>query len=97
LDARFASRHPVPAVPTSVEGVPVNPLVLDGQMQVLGKCQYWRERMDEDDRWDVGVKYQTKRVRCSCFIEGTLWDRMVSTLPGDCPDASTCRYHVRSW
>jgi hypothetical protein len=75
----------------------VNPLALDGQLQVLGKCQYWRERMDEDDRWDADIKFNAKRVRCSCFIEGTMWDTLAGTLPTDCPDAATCRYHVRSW
>jgi hypothetical protein len=80
-----------------VEGAVVNPLTLDGQTQVRGKCQYWRERMNEDDRWDSDVKYAAKRVRCSCFIEGTLWDATAGELPGECPDALTCRYHVRTW
>lgn len=75
----------------------MNPLVLDGQTAVVGKCQYWRERMDEDDRWDADVKQAAKRVRCSCFIEGTQWETLAGTLPADCPEATICRYHVRSW
>lgn len=75
----------------------MNPLKLDGQTQVRGKCQYWRERMSEEDRWDSDIKASQKRVRCSCFIEGTQWDATAGTLPEDCPDALTCRYHVRAW
>jgi hypothetical protein len=75
----------------------VNPLILDGQTQVRGKCQYWRERMNEDDRWDTGVAAAAKHVRCSCFIEGTQWETTAGTLPEDCPDASVCRYHVLAW
>jgi len=75
----------------------VNPLTLDGQTAVVGKCQYWRERMSEDDRWDNDIKYALKRVKCSCFIEGMQWDALAGELPGDCPDALTCRYHVRTW
>lgn len=75
----------------------MNALVLDGTLQVEGKCQYWRERMDEDDRWDTGIKFPAKRVRCSCFIEGTQWDTVVGDLPADCPDAAPCRYYVRTW
>jgi hypothetical protein len=75
----------------------VGQLLLDGQSQVRGKCQYWRERMNEDDRWDTDVKPLAKRVKCSCFIEGTLWDAIVGDLPVECPISLTCRYHVRTW
>jgi hypothetical protein len=68
--------------------------VLDGQTQIRGKCQYWRERMDEYDRWDPDIKPADKRVTCACFIEGKLWRATVSTLPGDCPDRDHCRYHI---
>lgn len=69
---------------------------LDGQTQVRGKCRYWRERMYEDDRWDIDVKRADKRVRCCCFVEGTFWEASVSTLPEDCPSRHACRYHVQS-
>jgi hypothetical protein len=75
----------------------VNALALDGQTNVIGKCQYWRERMNEDDRWDSDVKFAAKRVKCSCFIEGTQWDATAGELPDECPASLTCRYHVRSW
>jgi hypothetical protein len=70
---------------------------LDGQSQVRGKCQYWRERMNDDDRWDIDLKPHERRVMCSCFVEGDQWDATVGTLPDDCPDRFRCRYHVRTW
>jgi hypothetical protein len=75
----------------------VNPLTLDGQTQVVGKCHYWRECMNEDDRWDADIKYAAKRVRSTCFIEGTQWDSTTADLPADCPDSLTCRYYVKTW
>jgi hypothetical protein len=75
----------------------MNPLTLDGQTQIRGKCQYWRERMVDEDRFDCTLKAPAKRVKCTCFIEGTQWDTTVATLPAECPEALTCRYHVRSW
>lgn len=70
---------------------------LDGQTQVRGKCQYWRERLYDDDRWDIDVAPQARRVRCSCFIEGATWEATVGTLPEECPNRYTCRYHVPTW
>lgn len=70
---------------------------LDGQAQVRGKCQYWRERMNEDDRWDIDLRPPARRVVCSCFVEGAMWNATVGTLPDDCPDRYTCRYHVSAW
>lgn len=73
------------------------PSVLDGQTQIRGKCQFWRERIDEYDRWDRDVKLPDKRVVCACFIEGRLWVATVSTLPEDCPQRDHCRYHIRMY
>lgn len=67
---------------------------LDGQTQIRGKCQYWRERVDEYDLWDPDVKPRAKRVTGACFVEGRLWQYTVGTLPDDCPDCYHCRYHV---
>jgi hypothetical protein len=67
---------------------------LDGQRQIPGKCQFWRERMDEYDRWDRDVKPREKRVVCACFIEGKRWQVTAGTLPADCPDRDHCRYHI---
>jgi hypothetical protein len=75
----------------------VSTLTLDGQTSVRGKCQYWRECMNEDDRWENDVKPADKRVKCSCFIEGLQWDATVGDLPGECPEAVSCRYHVKTW
>jgi len=75
----------------------MNRTALDGQTQVRGKCQYWRERMHDDDRWDIDLKRDQKRVRCTCFVEGTFWDADVATLPDDCPSRYACRYHVQTW
>lgn len=75
----------------------MNATALDGQAQMRGKCQYWRERMYEDDRWDSSVKGGEKRVCCSCFIEGTFWESSVAALPDDCPSRYTCRYHIQAW
>lgn len=69
----------------------------DGQTQVRGKCHYWRERMDERDRWDPDVKPMAKPVTCSCFIEGRLWPVTAGTIPDDCPDRFHCRYHVQTY
>ena len=71
--------------------------LLDGQTQVRGKCQFWRERADEYDRWDPDVKIPAKRVTCACFIEGRLWQVTVGTLPDDCPESDRCRYHIAGY
>ena len=63
---------------------------LDGQTQVPGKCRYWRECLSEDDRWDTDVKPLARRVRCSCFVDGALWESTVGTLPEDCPNRYAC-------
>ena len=68
---------------------------LDGQTQIRGKCLYWRERMDDGDRWDPDVKPRDKRVLGSCFVEGKLWPVTVATLPEDCPERDHCRYHIQ--
>lgn len=70
---------------------------LDGQTQIRGKCLYWRERVDEYDRWDPDVKASDQRVTCSCFIEGRLWRVTVVTLHDDCPDRFHCRYHITGY
>ena len=68
----------------------------DGYAPVRGKCMYWRERDNEDDRWDTSVKPDDKRVECSCFVEGMIWSVTTSTVPPDCPDRRHCRYYVKS-
>ena len=77
-----------------LKGSEVASTALDGQAQIRGKCQYWRERMDEYDRWDRDVRPADKRVTCSCFVEGRLWAVTVETPPADCPERDRCRYHI---
>lgn len=67
----------------------------DGFSPIVGKCNYWRERPNEDDRWDTSVKAPDKRVECSCFIEGKVWYATASDIPGDCPDRFHCRYYIK--
>lgn len=68
----------------------------DGMTQVRGKCQFWRERLNEDDRWDPQVKPAKRRVDCSCFVEGDCWESTIATLPSDCPQKLRCRYYMES-
>ncbi len=67
----------------------------DGYAPVKGKCVYWRERLNEEDRWDVRLREDEKRVECSCFVEGDIWSVTTSTIPNDCPNRWHCRYYIR--
>ena len=68
----------------------------DGFAPIKGKCNYWREQASEEDRWDPRVKKGDRRVTCSCFVEGDLWEYTETTIPGDCPDRHHCRYYIRT-
>ena len=68
----------------------------DGFAPVRGKCSYWREAANEDDRWETRIKREDKRVECSCFVEGTMWSVTESAVPSDCPERLHCRYYVKS-
>jgi len=63
---------------------------------IKGKCVWWREFPNEEDRWDTGLRLEHKRVECICFVEGDMWEYRRSELPQDCPVARKCRYHVRA-
>ena len=67
----------------------------DGFTPIKGKCIYWREATNEDDRWETRVKKADKRVDCSCFVEGKGWQATASTIPDDCPDLLHCRYYIK--
>jgi hypothetical protein len=69
--------------------------VTDGYSPIRGKCNYWRERPHEDDRWDMTVKAPDKRIECSCFVEGKVWYATASTIPPDCPERFHCRYYIK--
>lgn len=67
----------------------------DGFAPVKGKCMYWRETDNDEDRWDTRVKREDRRVDCSCFVEGMGWSVTQSTVPEDCPLRLHCRYYVQ--
>jgi len=67
---------------------------MDGYSPIRGKCTYWRERMNEEDRHSIMVKKEDKRVECTCFIEGYSWMHTASTVPKECPERFRCRYYV---
>jgi hypothetical protein len=69
---------------------------MDGFTPIRGKCAYWRERMDEEERHSASVKAEDKRVVATCFIEGDRWVYTASTLPKDCPQRRQCRYYVKA-
>jgi hypothetical protein len=64
---------------------------------VRGKCTYWRERVDEDERWDSRVKREDRKVFCSCFVEGYVWAATIDTVEADCPRRDHCRYYVKTY
>jgi len=69
---------------------------LDGMSVVHRKCRFWRELLDEEDRFDSEVKPRDRRVHCSCFVEGLSWEVTVGTVPADCPLRSRCRYYAEA-
>jgi len=68
---------------------------MDAYSPVKGKCAFWRELPNDDDTWDHSVKKDDRRVTCTCFIDGDIWLKTVSTVPTDCPRRHKCRYYVR--
>jgi hypothetical protein len=68
----------------------------DGYAPIRKKCNYWRERRNEDDIWDSRLKKADRRVECSCFVEGRLWQATASTIPADCPQRLQCRYYIKN-
>ena len=69
---------------------------MDGFAPIKGKCLYWRERLDEEDRYDSRLKKDEWRVHSTCFVDGDRWEYTVSTIPPDCPLHRKCRYHMRA-
>ena len=63
---------------------------------IRGKCTWWREDLNEEDRFDRGLKAEAKRVHCACFVEGGTWEFHVGDVPKDCPVNLGCRYHIRA-
>ncbi|MCE5204432.1 MAG: hypothetical protein ABFC80_00835 [Coriobacteriales bacterium] len=69
---------------------------MDQYSPIKGKCQFWREAPDEDDRYDMSVKTPNKRVRCSCWVDGDQWVVTNATIPSDCPRKLQCRYYIKT-
>jgi len=69
---------------------------MDGFNPIRGKCFYWREQRNEEDKFDSSIKKEDRRVNCTCFVEGDLWTFTVTTVPPDCPQRMHCRYYVRA-
>lgn len=59
-----------------------------------GKCNYWRETLNDEDQHDVHLKKGERRVNCTCFIEGESWEFIEREVPSDCPNKRKCRYYV---
>lgn len=70
---------------------------MDAFHPIRGKCNWWREVPVDDDRWDLSVKADDKRVSCTCFVEGKAWTYKTAEVPSDCPDRRYCRYYIKHW
>ena len=62
---------------------------------VKGKCTWWREFPNEEDRFNRSLKADERRVQCICFVEGDTWEYETRDVPADCPFSRRCRYHIR--
>ena len=62
---------------------------------IKGKCTWWREFLNEEDRFDRELRAESKRVQCMCFVEGGAWEFQARDVPRDCPSSLGCRYHIR--
>jgi hypothetical protein len=69
----------------------------DSYSPIRGKCVWWREVEDVEDRFDINVKQADKKVDCSCFIEGFQWVFPTSEVPPECPQCRGCRYYVKGY
>lgn len=64
---------------------------------IRGKCVWWRETPNPEDMYDPRLKDSERRIGCSCFVEGFLWEYTASEVPVECPQNRNCRYYVKSW
>lgn len=67
----------------------------DGFTPIKGKCTWWRERANEEDSFNTRLKAELRRVDCSCFVEGDVWEYTAAELPADCPKYKSCRYYIK--
>jgi len=68
---------------------------MDEYAPIRGKCKWWRERMNEDDRHDPRLKAGQRRVECTCFVEGDYWTYTADEIPSECPESRACRYYIK--
>ena len=68
---------------------------MDVYVPVKGKCTWWREIPNEEDRHDISLRANKKRVECVCVVEGRTWQHIAKDVPSDCPDGRSCRYYVK--
>ena len=52
--------------------------------------------LNEEDRYDPSVPPESRRVVCSCWVDGDVWNVTEGTIPDDCPMRFHCRYYVTS-
>jgi hypothetical protein len=64
---------------------------------IRGKCVWWREIPNDEDRYSTDVKPAQKRIECSCFIEGYGWTFETAEVPPECPRERGCRYFVKGY
>jgi len=69
---------------------------MDQYSPVRGKCTWWREVPRDEDRYDVTLKPEQRRILCTCFIEGYRWDFVGAEIPAECPNFTRCRYYIKS-
>jgi hypothetical protein len=69
----------------------------DPYAAVRGKCVWWREIPNVEDRFSLDVKPDDKRIECSCFVEGYQWVFTTIEVPAECPRNRTCRYFVKGY
>jgi len=68
---------------------------VDAFTAIKGKCTWWREMPHPEDADNVRIKAEEKRITCSCFVEGDLWNFPRAEVPVDCPKSRHCRYYIR--
>jgi hypothetical protein len=70
---------------------------MDNYSPVRGKCVWWREVPNSEDRHNANVKPAEKRTECSCFVEGYRWTFVLAEIPLECPRSRECRYFVKGY
>lgn len=69
----------------------------DPYSAIPGKCVWWREIPNDEDRYSTEVKAPQKRIECSCFVEGYRWTFITAEVPAECPRERGCRYFVKGY